>query len=252
MHVAITGASAGIGAAIARAFAAAGADLTLVARNGEALNCLAQSISVQTNVVMCDLSVLGKCTEWIANSENQLGPIDVLINNAGSQIIGATQAVEPSLGESLLSLNLATPLRLIRHILPRMIQRKAGTIVNIASIAALVPPPQMGYYSASKAGLAAASEALRGELSSSGVHVLTVYPGIIETKMGKAGLQAYQDSFAVRAQPRGDVDILATKICRAVKNKESRLIYPRFYGVLRWFPALARLVVDRYSPPLAK
>ena len=70
--------------------------------------------------------------------------------------------------------------------------------------------------------------------------------------MEKGGLQAYQDSFVVRAQLRVDVDILATKICSTVKNKESRLIYPRSYGVLRWFPALARLVVDRYSPPLAK
>jgi short-subunit dehydrogenase len=252
MHIVITGASSGIGEALAREFASHKASVTLVARRKNHLEKLANSLSVKTHVVACDLSDRDNCTEWIAEAEKQLGPIDVLINNAGVQIIGASSSVDPKLGERLLDLNLATPLRLTRAVLPGMIARGKGTVVNVASLAALAPTPGMSYYNASKAGLAGASEALRGELSNTGVKVLTVYPGIIETAMGKNGIQAYQSSLALRLQPRGTTEELAKRVYRAVQRKQSRVIYPGIYRFLRVFPAVARWSLDRFTPALAQ
>ena len=93
-----------------------------------------------------------------------------------------------------------------------VLAKKSGVIVDIASLAALAPTPGMTYYNASKAGLAAASEALRGELRGTGVHVVTVYPGIVATDMAEKGLAAYGSSIALRLQPKGTTAALAAII----------------------------------------
>ena len=251
MHAVITGASSGIGEALAREFARNGYSLTLVARRQQHLEALASQLAVKTHVVVCDLSRRERCTDWLSEAEAALGPVDVLINNAGVQIIAASDAIDPDRGDDLLDLNLSAPLRLTRAVLPAMRARGAGTIVDVASVAALVPTPGMGHYNASKAGLAGASEALRGELLKTGVHVVTVYPGIIDTDMGRAGLQAYDKSAAVDLQPRGTSDVLARHVYRAVAGKKARVIYPQVYRLARWFPTVTRWVTDRVTPALA-
>jgi short-subunit dehydrogenase len=251
MHVAITGASTGIGAALAREFAGRGADLTLVARREALLLELSQALSgVRIRTVAHDLADPPKATDWVQAAEAELGPIDVLVNNAGSQLIGRTYELDVAAGEVSVQLNMHTPLRLICALLPGMLERNSGTIVNVCSMAAIAPTPGMLYYNASKAGLAAASEALRGELRGSGVNVVTVYPGIIETDMGKKGLAAYHDSRSTALQPRGSVEVLAQRIWRAVKGRRGRIIYPRIYVMARWFPGITRFMMDRFTPQL--
>ena len=131
-----------------------------------------------------------------------------------------------------------------------MLDRGRGAVVNIASMAALAPTPSMTYYNASKAGLAGASEALRGELRGTGVDVLTVYPGIIETDMAERGIAAYGPSRALRMQPRGDAAVLARKLRRAIERRRARLVYPRVNVLARWFPSITRWVMDRFTPRL--
>ena len=251
MHVAITGASSGIGAALAREFSAHGHAVTLVARRADLLQQVAASLPGETHVAVADLADVSRATSFLPGAEAALGPIDVLINNAGVQIVGPTSEVSPESGEQLLAVDLLAPLRLTHAVLPAMLARASGTIVDVASMAALAPTPGMTHYNAAKAGLAAASEALRGELRGSGVHVVTVYPGIIaSTDMARAALAKYEPSKMLAAFPRGTEETLASLVHRAVVRKQARVIYPRSGALSRWFPGATRWFVDRFTPKL--
>jgi len=259
MHVFLTGASAGIGAALARRLAReprlAGAHITLVARSEGRLRQLAEELrplGVFPHVVVADLSDLEAADRALADAVDVAGPVDLLINNAGSQVVGPTASIDVARAEASLTLDLMTPLRLIRRVLPGMETRGQGRVVNIASMAALAPTPGMTWYNAAKGGLAAASEALRGELAGSGVTVTTVYPGIIGTDMADAALDAYRSSWAVRMQPIASADDLADAVVRAALAGRARLVWPRWFALSRWFPAPTRWLVDALTPrPLA-
>lgn len=247
-HAVVTGASAGIGEAIARELARRGMRVTLVARREDALERLAAELGDGARALAVDLT--RDPADWLARARELHGPVDLLVNNAGVQVIAPSEAVDVTAGERSLLLNLQVPLRLTRAVLPAMLARGRGAIVNVASMAALAPTPGMTYYNASKAGLAGASEALRGELRGRGVNVVTVYPGIIETDMARAGLAAYERSPGLSLQPRGDAAVLARRIADAVEGGRARVIYPRLYVLARWFPTITRWVMDRFSPPL--
>lgn len=251
MHVVITGASSGIGAALARELASKGHALTLVARREPLLRDLAKTLATRTFVAAKDLGEVEKSTDFLGAAEDALGPIDVLVNNAGVQIVGRTTSVDPEEGEHLLRVDLFAPLRLTRAVLPKMLERRSGVIVDVSSMAALAPTPGMFHYNAAKAALAAASESLRGELRGTGVHVVTVYPGIIEsTDMAKAALQKYEPSWLLSRAPRGSEEVLASLVRRAIEKKHDRVIYPRSGAFSRWFPGTTRWMLDRFTPPL--
>ncbi len=248
MHVAITGASSGIGEALARELGGGGASLTLVARRRERLIDVARAMPGRANVVAADLGDPKAAVEWIAQAEAAFGPIDVLVNNAGVQIVAPTVEIADDDAGRLLDLDLVVPLKLIRAVLPSMLARRAGTIVNVASLAALGPTPGMTHYNAAKAGLAAASESLRGELRKSGVHVVTVYPGPVDTAMSAAGFASYPPSAGTRLLPEGRPEVLARRVRRAIERRRARVIYPRAYALARWFPTVTRWLLDVSTP----
>ncbi|HKA90829.1 MAG TPA: SDR family NAD(P)-dependent oxidoreductase [Haliangiales bacterium] len=243
MHALVTGASAGIGEAIARELARAGARLVLVARRRELLDKLAAELGEAHRVIAADLGDPARATSLAA----EVGDIDVLVNNAGVQIVGPTIGTPPEEGENLLRINVFSPMRLVLACLPAMVARGSGTIVNIASLAALAPAPGMFYYNASKAALGAASEALRGELRGTGVNVVTVYPGPVRTAMEQAAWAKYERTLAV---PTGTAEELAVLVRRAIERRRARIIYPRIYATARWFPGTARYLTDRLTPRL--
>jgi short-subunit dehydrogenase len=254
LHVAVTGASAGIGAAIAREYAANGARLTLVARRRALLEPLAAELlaahGTRTHIVVADLGALADATAWLAGAEQALGPIDVLVNNAGVQIVGPSVGSDVAAAEALLTVDLLAPLRLCLAVLPDMVARGGGCIVNVASMAAIAPTPGMTYYSAAKAGLAGASEALRGELRRTGVHVVTVYPGPVRTEMEAAARTRYEPSVVTANLPTGEPAVLARRIRRAVERRSARVVFPRFYHLSRMFPGVTSWVLGRYTPAL--
>jgi short-subunit dehydrogenase len=129
-----------------------------------------------------------------------------------------------------------------------MIARGEGAIVDVASMAGIAPTPFMSGYSASKSGLAGGSESMRGELRGTGVHVVTVYPGPVETNMARAGYDALESTFGARATPVGTTEVLARLIRRAIEKKKPRVIYPRVYALSRYFPNTTRFVLDHFSP----
>ena len=248
MHVAVTGASSGIGAALVHELTTAGADVTLVARRREELEHVARTAGGSTHVITWDLGDADRAAGWIDDAEARFGPIDVLVNNAGRVVAGPSDDVSLAEMRAVLELDLVVPLALIRAVLPRMRARGSGTIVNVASTGALAPNPGMIHYCAAKAGLAAASEALRGELRGTGVEVMTVYPGPTDTAMLAAANAAYPQTRAVRMLPTASADGLARCIVRGLRRREPRVIYPRVYTLFRWLPALARWMLDRLTP----
>lgn len=249
MHALVTGASAGIGEAIAKRLAAAGYDLTLVARREAELERVASELggTVNARCLVADLSAVDSLAELVDTAEEALGPIDVLVNNAGIQVVGPTPEISAQDGERLLTVNVFAPFRLTLLLLPRMLERGQGTIVDIASLAALAPTLGMVHYSASKAALAAGSEALRAEVAPGGVHVVTVYPGPVETKMANAAVDRYAKD-PTKGLPVGNTAALADRILVAIERRKARVIYPRVYAVARYFPGLTRWVMDRFSP----
>ena len=243
-HVVVTGASSGIGESIAREWLKRGARVTLVARRRTLLDEIAKASPEHTKVVAADLGDPA-CAEALVA---ECGEIDVLVNNAGVQIVEAAHVTPWERAEALLRLDLHTPLRLIQAVLPSMLARRSGSIVNVASMAAIGPTPGMMFYNAAKGGLAAASEGLRAELRPEGINVVTVYPGPVRSAMEVAGRAAYEDSAAVRNTPTGDPDVLARMIIRAVERRSARVIYPRVYGLARHFPNTTRWFLDAFTP----
>ena len=254
MHVVVTGASSGIGEAIAREYLNRDALVTVVARRRDLLEKIAaEGRSGRTHIVQADLAERDHAFGWLDDAERALGPIDVLVNNAGVQIVKSAVDTEWSDGERLLLLDLHVPLRLTQIVLRRMIARKeGGTIVDIASMAGLAPTPGMFFYNAAKAGLAAASEGLRAEVKKDGIHVVTVYPGPVTSAMETAARNAYEDSSGAKHAPTGTADVLARLVADAVDRKTDRVIYPRVYGLARHFPNISRWAVDSFTPPLKR
>lgn len=248
MHALVTGASSGIGEALARALGAAGYDLTLVARRAAELDRVAAAAGdVRVEKIAFDLVDIDDIEQLVARATAALGAIDVLVNNAGAQIVAPTEEIPVEDGEALLRLNVFVPFRLTRAILPDMLARGSGTIIDMASLSALAPPPGMFYYNASKAALAAASESLRAEVRKRGVHVVTVYPGPVRTPMTEAAVARYAKN-PVAALPVGSAEVLARLVLRAVRCRTPRVIYPRSYAVARLCPPLMRWAVDTFSP----
>jgi short-subunit dehydrogenase len=250
MHVAITGASTGIGAALARELGTAGNRLTLIARRGDLLAALAQEVPAEAHVAVADLSDPARCTEWIAGAEAALGPIDVLINNAGAMMVRRFVDCDLDEAERMLRLDLITPLRLTRAVLPGMIARRNGTIVDVASVAAFAALLGTTYYAAAKAGIAAASEVLRGELRGTGVHVVTVYPGPIRTAMSAQAFDAFADHWTKRLASEASAEALARTIRTAIERRRPRVVFPTGYATVRRLPNTARWLLDRLTPPI--
>ena len=176
----ITGASSGIGAALARVAARHGIDMILTATDEAKLREVEQSISplgVKTSVIVADLAD-ARGVDALASGVKSAGlDIDILINNAGFGDAGLFAEAEPATLERMVQVNVAALTRLTRHFLPPMIERRRGRIMNLASTAAFQPGPLMSVYYASKAYVLSFSEALAEEVRGTGVTVTALCPG---------------------------------------------------------------------------
>lgn len=252
MHIVVTGASSGIGLALARAFAADGTRMSLVARRVQVIEELRKELRGETQALQADLSAPGDPVGWLRRAEERFGPTDLLINNAGASYMEPIEGITDAQSRSLFQLNTLTPMAAIHHVLPAMLSRRAGTIVNVTSCAAFLPAPYLCHYNGTKAALANFSESLRIELNlkKSGVTVVTVYPGPIATPMGDRNWAQIEATLLTRlAMPTGDTATLSRLVVRAVQRRKARVIYPRFFLFNWWFPFLARWATERFAPP---
>ncbi|MCP4249984.1 MAG: SDR family oxidoreductase [bacterium] len=185
-NVLITGASSGIGVALARRVAAQGARTVIVARREERLRELADEIAAAGHprpvVIAADLFEADAADRALAQAESDLGHIDVLVNNAGLGHHGPFHESEPGQVDEMLDLNVRALVRLTHLVLPGMIERRSGWILNIASVAGYQTLPYLSVYSATKAFVVNFSEGLWAELRRSGVHVTCANPGTTRTE----------------------------------------------------------------------
>jgi short-subunit dehydrogenase len=250
MHAVVTGASSGIGAALARELHATGARVTLVARRRALLERLAAELGQRAEVVSSDIAK-DEWKTWL-DAADQREPIDVFVNNAGINEAGPFASSKTELGRRTLEMDLLAPIGLARDVLPRMLARRSGVLVNVSSVAAWAPPAGMAWYAAAKAGLAAFSECLASELKGSGVRVLTVYPGPIDNGAPQTNYDLYGEGCAAARLPVGTAANLAREIRYAIARRKRRLVYPRLYAIARWMPAVARWAVDGGTPTLSR
>ncbi len=181
----ITGASGGIGEALARTLAQHGYNLILVARTMSKLEALGAELSAKNGVeavgIASDLSAFDASEKLIADLETRKLNVDVLVNNAGFGEYGEFATGDPVKQQQMISLNILTLTMLTRHLLPKMLERKFGRVMNVASTAAFMPGPLMSVYYASKAYVLSFSEALGEELLNTGVTVTALCPGPTES-----------------------------------------------------------------------
>jgi short-subunit dehydrogenase len=186
----VTGASSGIGRAIARQLAAEGTDLVVVARDRKRLDDLAKELDVDVEVLAADLAdpaELAVVETRVAAAEK---PIDLLVNNAGFGTYGAFADLPIDGEEREIRVNVIAVVRLAHAALGAMKERGAGTILNVSSVAGLVATPGNATYGATKAYVTSFGEALHGEAKGTGVKVATVLPGFTRTEFqDRAGIE---------------------------------------------------------------
>ena len=183
----ITGASAGIGLELARIFAARDFDLIVVARRAAALEALAESCSkehgAEVRVWPMDLLEDGAPERLAERLDAEQAKVDVLVNNAGVLDMGRFAEIELAAHERLLRLNVVVLAAVTRSLLPGMIERGRGRVLNVASTASFQPVPSLALYAASKAFVLSLSESLSEELRGTGVTVTALCPGLTRTEM---------------------------------------------------------------------
>lgn len=185
--VLITGASAGIGEALAGKFAAGGFDLVLAARSKDKLAKLGKKLSakhgIATEVAQIDLSKPGAPRDLFNELAGRGIDIDVLVNNAGVLEMGPFKSQAPELLGDMIRLNTVALTELAALFIPPMAKRKSGRVLNVASVASFQPVPSLAVYAGTKAFVLSLTESLAEELKSDGVTVTALCPGITETNM---------------------------------------------------------------------
>ena len=186
--VLITGTSKGIGLAAAIAFGRAGHTVAAAMRNpGQApeLATTAAREKLPITVYKMDVDADASVREAIGRITKELGPIDVLVNNAGIERMGTVEELALTEYRAVMETNYFGVIRCMQAVLPSMIQKKRGCIINVASVAGRIASPSMSAYSASKFALESLSEILAAEVKSLGIRVAIVEPGIIDTEMAR-------------------------------------------------------------------
>lgn len=186
----VTGASSGIGCEIARLLAARGHGITLVARREDRLRTLADELSskhdVRIEVLPADLSDEASRSEMIAEIGHRGLEVNILVNNAGSSTMGTISGGDVAAELAMVRTDVEAVVHLCTAVLPGMVERRNGAVLNVASTAAFQPLPGQAGYGASKAFVLSYSHASRAELRGSGVSVTVLCPGPVETGFARA------------------------------------------------------------------
>ncbi len=252
--VVITGASSGIGRAAALELARRGANLVLAARRAEQLEDVGiacRALGVNCITVVTDVTQRGDCDRLIATA----GTVDVLVNNAGFATFDPIESAKPDDLESMMQTNYFGAVWCAKAVLPQMLARGAGTIVNVASIAGIMGYARMGGYCATKFAMIGFSETLRDEVLSRGVRVATVCPGTVETEFfvkAERGKMPGASRLMLAIKP----EVVARAIGDAAEDGRYRRILPlgaaAFMRLKELFPRFAHMLMRRVSSVVEK
>jgi short-subunit dehydrogenase len=229
----VTGASSGIGRAVALELAAAGCNLALAARRVDRLEQVAAECSARGArciTIPTDVRDREDCFRFVAQATSELGPPDILVNNAGYAILEPITDASIEDASDMMTTNYLGALQCVQAALPSMLQRGSGSIVNVASIVGLMGYASMSAYGATKGALAIFTEALRNEVIDRGVRVSMVCPGTTDTEFFDKAFNGNIPgaSRLILAIPPERV---ARTITRAIRTGRYRMIVPWTAGI---------------------
>jgi len=250
--VIITGGSEGVGAATARLFADAGANLMLVARNKKNLDAIAEELRVKTRVEVfaMDVSDPEANVDVFKKAAFEFGSIDVLVNNAGYHKRGDVEEVSAADLGKMIDVNLKAPIMLSRIALPYLREAGGGAIVNVGSLAGRAAIPGSACYAASKAGLRSFTYALGIELAGSNIKLAVVSPGPIDTGFIMADIDAVSD--LTFSQPISTAEEVAQAILDLCSGNQTEQSMPRLSGVITMVMYLFPWLGPRIRPMLER
>lgn len=253
-HALVTGASSGIGQALASELSRRKVRVSIAARRSDELAQLVDAIRLkggEAQAFTVDLSQPGAARDLAQRVQEQVGDIDLLVNNAG--VSGGVSLFADKTPEELrrtAEVNFVAPMELAHAVLPGMLQRRHGSIVSVSSINAFMVLPKTSTYVATKRALTAIDEVLRIETAGMGVHVMTVFPGPVDTPMLRSTMAADDRAAQMAKLPVGTVEELARRICRGVEREQDMLVYPQSYALSRWVGPMLGLTLKRLAVPL--
>ncbi len=253
MHVFITGAATGIGEATIDALLeeVPSAGFTIADKNQVALQALCERLTrrgVHNHGIACDLTDIDGIPDIVNRSREQMGDIELLVNNAGVMLVEDFTRMSWEKAMLTINLNLLAPARLMKEVLPGMLERDKGGVINIASMAGKTLMHGCAWYGASKAGIGQISEITGLEVEGSNVHILTVYPGPIDTVLAAGARANLEENLAARIMPVGNRETLARKMVKAFFAKQDVLAYPEIYDTARHFHTLSNWLAKKMSP----
>jgi 3-oxoacyl-[acyl-carrier protein] reductase len=236
----VTGGSRGIGREVAKQAAQKGARVGLVARNADDLNAVLREIGGRGAVATADVADRGQAEQALAQLASELGPIDILVNNAGIGSYGRVSDLEVEEFERVMRVNYFSCVYATKAVLPSMLQRRHGHIVNVASIAGRIGPPMEAAYAASKFAMVGFTESLAFEVGPDGIGVSMVNPGPVQTDFFDTRGHAYEGSYPKPVTAKR----VADSVIEVVESDGLERVIPR---------ALRPAVVFRHmAPPIYK
>lgn len=255
-HVVVTGGSRGIGAAMARCFAAEGARVTIVARSADALATVATEIG--GNAVVADLSDDSVVDTLIADIESRHGSIDVLVNNAGLETSVPFAVEDERAVRAVSRLNLEVPMMLSRHVLPGMLDRGSGHLVFVSSLAGTAGFPGMAVYGATKAGVLNFVNSLRRELHRTPVNITVLAPGPVDTQMWDnvessppSVVKVVRRFQRLQLIPKADPARIARRTVKAVMRNRPNVRDPRRLSFQFWLNAAPTRIANLAATGIA-
>lgn len=231
-NVVITGASSGIGWSAALAYSAAGARVALLARRAEKLRELGDLVRARGGVsfeAACDVSDRGQALEAVRKARAALGPIDVLVNNAGVNEYLRFAEQDFAAVEEIVRVNFLGAAAMTYAVLPEMLERRTGHILNVASLAGLRGVPFMAAYCASKFALVGFTESLRVELYGTGVTLTAFCPGTVKTPMAE---KALTDPAIARKLRIKTPEAVAERMVDATRRRLPEVVYGEVPGAV--------------------
>jgi len=261
----ITGSSRGLGRSLTEAVLASGDKVAATARNPETLNDLVEKYPQQVYPVKLDVTQYDDVYRAVADVVAHFGRIDVLVNNAGFGITGATEAFTNEQVRSQLETNLYAPIEITRAVLPYMRKQRSGRILQISSIGGRVGNPGVSIYQAAKFGLGGFSEALAKEVAPLGIYVTCVEPGGFRTDWAGASMtyaphvEGYETTVGVRKElftsgkfiPMGDPDKAARVMVELAENPAPPVhlvLGSEAIGMLKQANASRRAEMEKWTP----
>jgi short-subunit dehydrogenase len=254
--VVITGASMGIGEALARECVQAGATVVMTSRDLSRVEAARLRVGTERTLALaCDVRSRADLQRTAEETVARYGRLDVWINNAGFGLLDSVEKMSVEAARDLFATNLFAPIDAIQVVSPIMRRQGSGLIVNISSVAGHVAMPYMAAYSASKHALNVISKAARSELRGSGVGVLNVSPGFIDTDFGKNAVKGVDQRRPDSSFRRGiSAERLARAVVKAIQHDKREIVVPwtnwAFVYLYRLFPRVVDALVFRAMKPV--